>query len=121
MLSVSNTNPDRQEAIMPAVLIPTEAITTGHEPFVGVEGITLQVSQRSWKRGADEAAIIAGLLCPDSAIATQDCRRADLSAWHEGPVTDEVFYERYELVDGLVIRRSHGWIDSVSRKLVQAG
>lgn len=37
--------------------------------------------------------------------------------WHNGPEAEAVYFERY----ALGIRQAHGWIDSVSRRIVQTG
>lgn len=86
------------------------------QSFVGVDGITLTVAQASYGK-VDVADVIAGVAAPVEAIATSDGRHADLSGWHEGQSSDQIFFERYDARG----RVSHGWIDRTSRRLVQAG
>jgi hypothetical protein len=54
---------------------------------------------------------------PERVVATQDGRHADLTGWHQGPGSEEVYYEALNR-DG---SGSHGWVDGLSRKLVQSG
>lgn len=51
-------------------------------------------------------------------VLTGDGRSYRRGGWHEGPELGEPVYVE---VWGVVGRTFHGWIDSVSRKLVQAG
>lgn len=51
------------------------------------------------------------------ALLTQDGRTAKTDTWHTGPEADWVYVERWTS-EGRVF---HGWIDSVSRRLLQAG
>jgi hypothetical protein len=88
---------------------------TGAE--VVTEGMTLRVNRRSWSRGAEEAAIIAGTLPADEVVLTSDGRHYDHHGWHEGPEADAIYVERWTRQG----REFHGWVDSVSRRLVQAG
>lgn len=41
------------------------------------------------------------------------------SVWHDGPTADTVYVERWDVGNG--VREFHGYVDSVSRKLVQTG
>lgn len=50
-------------------------------------------------------------------VLTGDGRRYDRQGWHEGPEAEWVRVERWT-AEGRVF---HGWIDSESRRLLQAG
>jgi hypothetical protein len=83
-------------------------------------GPSLRVSQRTWGIGTTIEAVNAGAV-PSRVVATEDGRHVE-GAWHTGPDSgDEVYFERYDLEDGTVRRVSHGWIDRVTRRLVQVG
>lgn len=62
--------------------------------------------------------IIAKTALPVGLVATED-GRGYVNAWHEGPSDIDVwvYFERYE--NGS--RVAHGYIDPVSRKIVQTG
>lgn len=60
---------------------------------------------------------IAGDGTAASAVLTADGRGYDTSGWHDGPEADSVYVERWT-AEG---RAFHGWIDSATRQLVQAG
>lgn len=81
------------------------------------EGMTLRVNALSWAIGTDVEAVIAGTVAPESATLTADGRHYNSEGWHTGPESEWVRVERYT-ADGRVF---HGWVDSVSRKLLQAG
>jgi hypothetical protein len=51
------------------------------------------------------------------AVLTGDGRHYDSSGWHQGVESEPVYMERWTAAG----RVSHGWIDSRSRRLVQAG
>jgi hypothetical protein len=97
----------------PAVIL---ARTYGERVNTG-EGIALTVNRRSWSPGADEAAIVAGTLPAESVVLTADGRRYDDRGWHEGPEAEWIYVERWTAAG----REFHGWIDSVSRRILQAG
>jgi hypothetical protein len=88
---------------------------TGSE--VVTDGMTLRVTHRTWSPGADEAALLAGHLPADEVTLTSDGRHYNRQGWHEGPTGEAVYVERWDSTG----RVFHGWVDSVSRRLVQAG
>lgn len=84
-------------------------------------GPTLKIAIRSWNPGADEAAVIARTLPADTIVATQDGKGALLDAWHTGPSAADVYVERFSRIGGAEARTFHGFVDSETRQLVQAG
>jgi hypothetical protein len=56
----------------------------------------------------------------ETAPAGRGCQFA-AGGWHEGESAEQVYVERYEMRGAAFVRVFHGWIDSESRKLVQAG
>ena len=54
---------------------------------------------------------------PVEVTLTSDGRHYDRNGWHEGPTAEDIRVERWT-PQGMVF---HGYLDSVSRKLVQAG
>lgn len=42
---------------------------------------------------------------------------AVVGAFHQGPESGSVYYERYELG----VRTAHGWVDAISRRITQTG
>jgi hypothetical protein len=50
---------------------------------------------------------------------SQDGGFFSTSVWHEGPEAETVYVERWNVETGQ--REFHGYVDSVSRKLVQTG
>lgn len=55
-------------------------------------------------------------------LLTSDCRGA-IAEWHTGPEADHaVRYERvrFNCVGGIA-RRTHGWVDAATRRIVQTG
>ncbi len=70
--------------------------------------IALKVAQRS--------GLSDDLTTAEAVIATQD-GRAMRNGWHVGDEAEAVYFERYDITG----RRSHGWIDSKTRQMVQAG
>lgn len=86
---------------------------------VNIDGMTLIVNHRSWPAGTDLRGVMANTISATSIELTQDGRHM-VRGWHtaeDGPETDWVFFEVWDATG----RRSHGWIDSVSRKLLQVG
>jgi hypothetical protein len=90
------------------------------ETFVGVGGVELVVSQLGWDAGTSIEEVEAGALAT-RLIGTQDGRHYAAGGWHEGESAEQVYVERYEMRGAAFVRVFHGWIDSESRKLVQAG
>jgi hypothetical protein len=88
-----------------------ETIDTG-------EGIALICNLAQYGQVPVET-VLDGTATPVHVVLSQDGRRVDYSNWHEGPAEDAewVFYERWT-PEG---RRAHGWVHSVSRKLLQSG
>lgn len=86
------------------------------DTFVGVEGIELTVIGRTFARGVGLEQIQAGDAEPIGFVASSDGRSVQ-TLWHDGPAAGEAYYERFE--HGA--RVAHGWVDSVSRRIVQTG
>lgn len=80
-------------------------------------GGTLTVVGRSWPKGTDVAEVLAGTARADVVRLTAD-GRSMLDGWHEGPLCGDVVYAELHRADGSGF---HGWIDRVSRGLVQVG
>lgn len=84
-------------------------------------GCELAVSAASWtvetqrEHGAD--AIVAHQVQADEFTATVDGIGIRSDGWHEGAEADAVYFERFAA--GVCV--SHGWVDSVSRQIVQVG
>jgi hypothetical protein len=76
----------------------------------------LTVNHRTWPVGTSWEAIEAGLPAAEATL-TGDGRHYDRRGGHEGPVAEWVYVERFSARG----REFHGWIDSASRKLLQAG
>ena len=99
---------------MPCTSSITDLTILDRFPAVTEPAITLTVCQR-------EGITSQAGPCQEL-IATEDGRgsRVDFG-WHlpdvDGPEAEWVYFERHNIA-GLV---SHGWIDSASRKLLQAG
>ncbi len=92
------------------------------EPFVGFDGVRLIVNTTSWPVGTDVDRVRDGSACPSAYVATQDGRHVDGRGWHDGPSgDDDVFYERYDVRSGVLVRVAHGWINPVTRRLTQSG
>jgi hypothetical protein len=88
------------------------------EPIQTGAGIALTVTLLRYPLGTAEEAVIANTAAPEYAELTEDGRYARWQEWETGPGSGrEVYYERWE--DG--VRVAHGWLDAVSRKLVQSG
>jgi hypothetical protein len=85
---------------------------TGAE--VVTEGMTLRVHSRSF--GSISLAELQAGAPATEVILTSDGRGYELG-WHEGPEAEAVYLERWDTTG----RVFHGWVDSVSRRLVQAG
>lgn len=88
---------------------PTEPIQTG-------SGFPLFASHASYGRQRVEAVIARNVLAQEVTLTTdgRDYRRG---GWHQGPEAGWVYVERWD-ADGLAF---HGFIDSGSRRLLQAG
>ena len=80
------------------------------------ENIPMTVTHRTWAPGTALADIEAGAAASE-AVLTSDGRHYSPLGWHEGPEAEWVYVERWT-ADG---RTFHGWVDSASRRLVQAG
>lgn len=79
------------------------------ETVMGDDGfIALKVTAR-YDLQADGTAL--------SILATQDGRGAVCGEWHAGPEAEAVYFETWTLAG----RMDHGWIDAVTRKVVQTG
>jgi hypothetical protein len=61
--------------------------------------------------------VIDGLAKPVAASLSADGRGFDSETWHKGPEAEAVYVERHD-ARGCFF---HGWVDSASRRLVQAG
>jgi hypothetical protein len=96
------------------MLTTSTALTTGST--VDSDGMSLTVYHVSYGP-VSLAAVESGDALPVEADATQDGRYID-SRWHDGPETGEpVYFARFN-TNG---RYSHGWVDSVSRRITQTG
>lgn len=109
---------------MPAILNP--GLRTSPEPVVlSPSGMRLAVHHISYGV-VDVEDVLAGRAQPLVADLSEDGRGADTSRWHEGPQRArpwdrDVYVERWELRDGVEVLAFHGWVDAVTRRLVQAG
>lgn len=89
------------------------------DTFVGVEGIELTVIGRTFARGVGLEQIQAGDAEPTGFVASSDGRSVQ-TLWHDeadGGAQGAAYFERFE--HGA--RVAHGWVDSVSRRIVQTG
>lgn len=110
---MSNPVPNTQEATVLSNLIPiTEAPCGSVVPFADGD---LIVSQRLGVEFQDEDLRPAGRA--EQVVLTSDGRHYNRKGWHEGPEAEPVRVERWD-ASGRIF---HGWIDSVSRQLTQAG
>lgn len=91
-------------------------LQTRHTIYSPNYGGELTVVQLSYgKVDADD--VLAGTAKPIAAVVTAD-GRSYLPEWHTGPESgDAVYVERHDET-GCAF---HGWIDSISRRIVQAG
>lgn len=96
----------RAEAVMVARC--AERVDTG-------AGMELTVNHLSWPVGTELADIEAGAPAAEVTL-TADGRRYE-AGWHSGPEAEWIYVERWTAAG----REFHGWIDSVSRRLLQAG
>lgn len=63
--------------------------------------------------------VLDGSARPVEALLTEDGRICDTRTWHEGEQTGEAVYvERWDAERG---RYFHGYVDSISRNVVQTG
>lgn len=87
--------------------------------FVGYGGVTV-TTQHARFGHQPEAAVLSGVATAIEVTATSDGRRY-VGEWHredvDGPFADSVYVEVYDYMG----RKFHGYIDAVSRKLVQTG
>ena len=90
--------------------------TTLQRVFSPKYGADLIVNQVSYGQVPVED-VFSGAALPIEATLTADGRHYDRRGWHEGAEAEAVYVERHTR-EGCVF---HGWIDSVSRRLVQAG
>lgn len=79
----------------------------------------LIVNHVSYAKGTPIEAVLDDTAVAEMVVLTADGRHALYQEWHEGPPTDDewVRYERWT-AEGRV---AHGYIDTVTRKLVQTG
>jgi hypothetical protein len=78
-------------------------------------GGILTIVGKGYPADADVREVIAGRATPDRVDLSAD-GRAWVDAWHSGPEAgDAVYVERHGR------GAFHGWVDAVSRRLVQAG
>lgn len=84
--------------------------------FVGYGGIKVTTVHASFGVVPVED-VISGKAPAVEVTATSDGRGAFTSCWHEGPESDAVYVERYSDRG----REFHGWVDKVTRRLVQTG
>lgn len=101
---------DIQAALPGRRLSPDVRVTTQH-------GVPCTPVHASYGRHVDEAEVLAGRATWLEVTLTGDGRGYHQGAWHTGPEAESVWVERW----GPGGCEFHGWIDSVSRRLVQAG
>lgn len=77
-------------------------------------GTPLIVHRRQWADGVLSEEL--DTIQPIYAVLTLDGRHY-IPAWHQGDEAEWIYVERW----GAEGREFHGWADSVSRKLLQAG
>ena len=71
----------------------------------------------SYPVGTDTDAVLAGTATPDSVMLSSDGRHW-VAEWHAGPESaDAAYVERYSARG----REFHGFVDAVSRRIVQTG
>jgi len=92
------------------------SLKTGHDIYSPNYGGSLKVSGLGYGKVSSES-VIAGHAKPISAELSADGRHFRTGAWHEGPEAEPVYVERHDQRGCFF----HGWVDSVSRQLVQAG
>lgn len=71
----------------------------------------------SFAMGETVERVLAGQAAVEYVSLTSDGRGAELTKWHEGPANEWVYVERWSPRG----REFHGWVDSVSRRLLQTG
>lgn len=101
-----------------ATLVAVPRMRTGQAFRTGFGG-ELIVNHVRYAPHSTEAEVLAGNGIVVMAELTQDGRNAVTTEWHEGaPSNDEwVYVERWTMMG----RSFHGYVDSVSRKVVQTG
>lgn len=79
----------------------------------------------SWPAGVDEEGVLSGAVAPTEIVVTSDGGQYRRDGWHDGEsdIDSWVYFERWERELGTSrgYRVAHGYIDPVSRRLVQAG
>jgi hypothetical protein len=84
---------------------------------VNYEGL-LKIVRRKWEMDKNEPNIPAAVRAPaDTVYLSADGRSFSFDEWHNGD-SDNTVYVEVARRNG---RLSHGWVDSVSRKVVQVG
>lgn len=106
----------RMEAFVGSLLQPG---TRCGDEFVNTDGMSLFVNHLSYGAHVDVDEVLARTAQPEEATLTSDGRSAHTHAWHEGPAADDewVRVERYSH-RGMEF---HGFVHSVSRRLLQTG
>lgn len=82
-----------------------------------IEGFELIVNRTSFPLGTDVDDVVLGIARPHEAVLTQD-GQGYIPEWHTGEEFGEMIFVERHTLEGRVF---HGWIDSVSRKIVQTG
>lgn len=98
-----------------ATLAALPTMKTRHVYRTGFGG-ELTVNSVSFGKVSVES-VLDGSAKAIEATLTEDGRSAATWEWHQGPVSREVYYERWT-AEGRV---AHGYVDAESRRLVQAG
>ncbi len=83
-------------------------------------GFVLRVWMRTWPAGTQWDDIEAGQPAFEVTL-TEDGGRANTDQWHTGPEAGWIGVERWENRADGPVRVFHGWVDSESRRLLQAG
>lgn len=104
-------------ALPPAQGPDVLGFVTGSRLFSPNLGGEVRVCGRTWAPGVDAEDAVRGRVLPVSVRLSSD-GRAWTSEPHFGPETGEVVYVERWTPGG---RAFHGFIDSVSRRVVQAG
>lgn len=97
---------------LPAVVLGLALRST-----VESEAGPLLVSHREFGNEVSIESVLDGSAPALVATLTSDGRGAITNAWHEGVEHDWVYVERWTYRG----RVFHGWVDSASRKILQAG
>lgn len=86
------------------------------EAIASSAGMTLRVCQISWGHVPYEL-VERREATPEAVWLSEDGRAFDTTRWHEGPEAQAVYVERWTPIG----RAFHGWVDSASRRMIQAG